>query len=56
MAFVAIGNYDIDFFNFHQWHVQNFEISNQSEQDRNFGVNFQKYQMQKWKLTKYTVT
>jgi hypothetical protein len=42
-----IGNCDMDFFSFRHYQVQNFKILNQSEQDRNFAVNFQKHQKQK---------
>ncbi len=46
----------IDFFNFRHCQVQNFEISNQSEQHQNFAVNFQKHQKQKRKSTKNIAT
>ncbi len=49
----ALGNCDMDFFNFRNCRVQNFKILNQSKRDQNFVVNFRKHRKQKQKLTKY---
>ncbi len=48
-----LNNCNIEFFTFRHCQVQNFEISNQSEQDQNFAVNFWKLQKWKQKLIKY---
>jgi hypothetical protein len=53
LVFFTLGNCDIDFFNFRNQKVWNFEISNLFERNRNFEVIFQKYWKQNQKSTKY---
>ncbi len=52
----ALGNCDIDFFNFRHCQVWNFEILNLFERNLNFAVSFWKHWKQNQKSTKYITT
>ncbi len=51
-----LGNCDIDFFNFRQQKVHNFEISDLFKRNRNFAFIFWKYAKRNQKSTKYFKT